>query len=86
MVCLYIRRNILFKNIKEQIIKMYQVYVRNTNGGIVILQGNRYSFRCRQRDNKVKSMKFISFREVERCRKLDTKVYGPMRYNTISRL
>ena len=63
---------------------MYQVYVRNTNGGIVILQGNRYSFRCRQRDDKVKSLKFISFRELERCRKLDTKVYGPMKYNTIS--
>jgi len=65
---------------------MYQVYARNTNGSIVILQGDRYSFRCRQRDEKVKSLRFISFREVEKSSKLGTKVYGPMKYNTTGRL
>ena len=49
---------------------MYQVYARNEKSNIVILEGDRYSFRCRQRNSNVKSFKFISFKEMEKCIKL----------------
>ena len=65
---------------------MYQVYARNEKSNIVILEGDRYSFRCRQRNSNVKSFKFISFKEMEKCNKLGTNVYGPFVYKTVSKL
>ena len=65
---------------------MYQVYARNKKSNIVILQGDRYSFRCRQRDPNIKSFKFISFKEMEKSNKLGTNVYGPFVYKTMSKL
>ena len=46
-------------------------YVRTGNGQIIILKGDRYSFRCRQRSRlsngtSCPSLKFISFKEMER--------------------
>ena len=46
-------------------------YVRTENGQIIILKGDRYSFRCRQRSRlsdgtSCPSLKFISFKEMER--------------------
>jgi hypothetical protein len=46
-------------------------YVRTENGQIIILKGDRYSFRCRQRSRlgdgtRCSSLKFISFKEMER--------------------
>jgi hypothetical protein len=46
-------------------------YVRTENGQIIILKGDRYSFRCRQRSHlsngtRCPSLKFISFKEMEK--------------------
>ena len=46
-------------------------YVRTEKGQIIILKGDRYSFRCRQRSRlsdgtSCPSLKFISFKEMER--------------------
>ena len=46
-------------------------YVRTDNGQIIILKGDRYSFRCRQRSRlsegtSCPSLKFISFKEMEK--------------------
>jgi len=46
-------------------------YVRTENGQIIILKGDRYSFRCRQRSRlsdgtSCPSLKFISFKEMEK--------------------
>jgi len=65
---------------------MYQVYARNKKSNIVILEGDRYSFRCRQRNPNVKSFKFISFKEMEKCNKFGTNVYGPFFYKTVGKL
>lgn len=44
-------------------------YVRSTNGKkIIIMTGDRHSFRCRQRDNigKTNPLKFVSYKEMHR--------------------
>jgi len=46
-------------------------YVRTEKGQIIILKGDRYSFRCRQRSRlsdgtSCPSLKFISFKEMEK--------------------
>ena len=71
---------------------MYQVYVRNTNGGIVILRGNRYSFRCRQRNRysdgtKVEPLNFVSYKGMlKEKQKWNMSIYYNLNYNTISKL
>ena len=67
------------------------VYTKNINGNIVIINNDRYSLRCRQRGinidgSKVKPLKFVSYREV--CDKyINNKlIYGPLIYYTISKL
>jgi len=51
-------------------------YVRTEKGQIIILKGDRYSFRCRQRSRlsdgtSCPSLKFISFKEMEKQIKKD---------------
>ena len=72
---------------------MVLVYARSDNGNkIVLLDADRNSLRCRQRNRninneKVNSMKFASYKEtMKNMRKYDTKVVGPFEFNTISRL
>ena len=68
------------------------LYARNKNGNIVILNGHRESFRCRQRGvmsngTKVLPLKFISYRQSIKDVTLHNKAkYGPFEYNTISKL
>ena len=69
-------------------------YVKTENGQIIHLIGDRQSFRCRQRsilsNGKKNSLKFVSFKEMEkevkRDRDRDGKVNGPYVFDTISRL
>jgi hypothetical protein len=62
-----------FKTKKTRLPRMNEVtsYVRTENGQIIILKGDRQSFRCRQRsrleDGTLSiSLKFISFKEMKR--------------------
>ena len=67
-------------------------YVKTENGQIIHLIGDRQSFRCRQRSilsyGKKNSLKFVSFKEMEKEVKRDRggKVNGPYVFDTISRL
>jgi hypothetical protein len=67
-------------------------YVRTDNGKkIIIFNGDRQSFRCRQRntlnDQKVNSLKFVSFKEMEKeSRKFNKKIIGPLKFYTLSRM
>ena len=71
---------------------MIQMYVKTPNN-IVILNGCRNSFRCRQRnkdkknkDNKNK-FRFISYKMMlNERKKLNNHVYGPISFDTLARL
>mgnify|MGYP005647587955 CR=1 FL=1 len=69
-------------------------YVRSENSKkVMILEGNRQSFRCRQRNKyingkKVNSLKFVSFKEMQKeIKKGNTeKMNGNYEYNTLAKL
>jgi hypothetical protein len=67
---------------------MLQMYVTTPNNNVVILNGIRDSFRCRQRKkDKKDTFKFISYRKMLRERKKhNSRVYGPFPFYTISKL
>ena len=67
---------------------MIQMYVVTPNNNIVILNGIRDSFRCRQRNkDKVDTFRFISYKKMLKERKKkNNRVYGPMPFYTISKL
>ena len=71
---------------------MMSLYVKNINNNIVVLYGNRESFRCRQRNRnldgtKVDPLKFISYKGMlKEKNKWNKKVYYNFNYNTISKL
>ncbi len=67
---------------------MIQMYVNTPNNNVVILNGIRDSFRCRQRNkDKVDTFKFISYKKMLKERKKkNNRVYGPMPFYTISKL
>ena len=71
---------------------MYQMYVLTDKKNILILNGNRESFRCRQRNKnmdgkKVKSFRFISYKSmIKESLKNNKKVYGEFTYNTLCKL
>jgi len=67
---------------------MLQMYVNTPNNNVVILNGIRDSFRCRQRNkDKVDTFKFISYKKMLKERKKkNNRVYGPMPFYTISKL
>ena len=62
---------------------MVFVYARSENGKIVLLEANRESLRCRQRNrnmdnSKVKPMRFASYKEtLKSMKRKGTKVVGP---------
>ena len=69
------------------------LYARSDNSKkIIILQGKRPSFRCRQRSilsnkTKTKPLKFVSFKETQHMIKNNiSKVIGPVNFYTISKL
>ena len=68
-------------------------YVRsNNNKKIIIMNGGRDSFRCRQRNkladgNRVEPLKFVSFKEMKKEeKKYGKQIVGPIQFNTLSRL
>ena len=61
-------------------------YVVSDNNNIVVLNGKRDSFRCRQR-NTDKPLKLISYKYMMKMVKRNNKrVYGEFNFNTMSRL
>ena len=81
-----------FKNILLIIFysKMIQMYVKTPNNNVVILNGYRDSFRCRQRNkdrDKKDTFRFVSYKMMLKERKkLDNRVYGPLPFDTLARL
>ena len=67
---------------------MIQMYVNTPNNNVVILNGIRDSFRCRQRNkDKVDTFRFVSYKKMLKERKKkNNRVYGPMPFYTISKL
>tara|TARA_B100001094_G_scaffold3964_1_gene3578 strand:+ start:2499 stop:2702 length:204 start_codon:yes stop_codon:yes gene_type:complete len=67
---------------------MLQMYVNTPNNNVVILNGIRDSFRCRQRNkDKVDTFRFISYKKMLKERKKkNNRVYGPMPFYTVSKL
>ena len=67
---------------------MIDMYVTTPNNNVIILNGNRNSFRCRQRNKEKKNtMKFISYKTMLREKnKNNSRVYGPYSFYTISKL
>ena len=70
-----------------------KVYVRSNFGNnIIILNGDRHSFRCRQRSKKsdgsiVQSLKFISYKGmIKDVNKNNKGLVGPLQFNTLSKL
>lgn len=73
-------------------------YVRSTNGKkIIIMTGDRQSFRCRQRNKigKKTPLKFVSFKtmkkEIQKKNKIDKNgcseiLIGPTNFYTLSKL
>jgi len=59
---------------------MIQMYVRTPNNNVVILNGLRDSFRCRQRNkDKEDTFRFVSYKMMLKERKrLNNRVYGPL--------
>ena len=73
---------------------LIETFVKSDNGKkIILFQGNRDSFRCRQRSRmmdgqKYLPLKFVSYKEtMKQVKKGNTeKVIGPLEFNTISKL
>ena len=65
-------------------------YVRSSdNSKIILLYGDRLSFRCRQRNIKKKNelLKFVSFKNMKRdILKNKKELIGPLELYTISKL
>ena len=71
---------------------MMPSYVKNINNNIVVLYGDRESFRCRQRNRysdgtKVEPLKFVSYKGMlKEKQKWNKSIYYNLNYNTISKL
>lgn len=67
-----------------------KTYVRSSNNSkIILLCGDRSSFRCRQRNikNKNELLKFVSFKNMKRdVLKNKKELIGPLELYTISKL
>ena len=66
-------------------------YVRSENGKkVIIMTGDRQSFRCRQRDRigKKNPLKFVSFKEMQKEIKRGNyeKVNGPINFQSLGKL
>ena len=73
---------------------LIETFVKSDNGKkIILFQGNRQSFRCRQRSKdsdgeKCRPLKFVSYKEtMKQIKRGNTeKVIGPLEFNTIAKL
>ena len=70
---------------------MYQMYVVTDNNNIVILNGDRESFRLRQRNinsdgSKIPSFKFVSYRSMQRESKKNKVITRGIKYDTKAKL
>ena len=70
-----------------------KVYVRSENNkNIIILNGDRESFRIRQRNKNIhgeryKSLKFISYKEMKKdIRKKNRNLVGPIDFETRAKM
>lgn len=71
-----------------------KTYVKSDNGKkIILFQGKRNSFRCRQRcrmmdGQKCRPLRFVSYKEtMKQIKKGNTeKIIGPFDFNTISKM
>ena len=73
---------------------LIETFVKSDNGKkIILFQGNRQSFRCRQRSRdsdgeKCRPLRFVSYKEtMKQVKKGNTeKVIGPLEFNTMSKM
>ena len=75
---------------------MIASYIRNKNNNVIMIIGQRNSFKCRQREydinndvkkNTKESLRFISFKESQKIIAKNNKIiYGPLVLNTVARL
>jgi len=75
---------------------MIASYIRNKNNNVIMIIGQRNSFKCRQREydinndvkkNTKESLRFISFKESQKIIHKNNKIiYGPLVLNTEGRL
>ena len=69
---------------------MINIITRNANNNLVIINGDRTSFRMRQRAKTsdgliVKPLRFVSYKEAEKISK-NKVIYGPVTFYSISKL
>ena len=58
-------------------------YVLTKNNNVIILNGKRESFRCKQRDesNNNENFKFISYKKMlKEAKRKNSRVYGPFKF------
>ena len=58
-------------------------YVLTKNNNVIILNGKRESFRCKQRDesDNCESFKFISYKKMlKEAKRKNSRVYGPFSF------
>ena len=67
---------------------MIQMYVKTKNNNVVILNGVRDSFRCRQRKKEtIDKFRFVSYKKILKERKkINNRVHGPYPFETVARL
>ena len=64
-------------------------YVLTKNNNVIILNGKRESFRCKQRDesNNNENFKFISYKKMlKEAKRKNSRVYGPFTFYTQCKL
>lgn len=64
-------------------------YVLTKNNNVIILNGKRESFRCKQRDesNNNENFKFISYKKMlKEAKRKNSRVYGPFTYYSQGKL
>ena len=71
--------------------ELIRTYVRSVNGNkIIVIEGDRQSFRCRQRDKigKKNPLRFVSYKEMQKEIKRGNykKVKGPNYFHTLGKL
>lgn len=64
-------------------------YVLTKNNNVIILNGKRESFRCKQRDesNNYENFKFISYKKMlKEAKRKNSRVYGPFTFYSQGKL
>ena len=64
-------------------------YVLTKNNNVIILNGKRESFRCKQRDESKnnENFKFISYKKMlKEAKRKNSRVYGPFTFNSQGKL